>query len=148
MDAVHDTLRFTPAGVPDHDFPIDHPDDDVELLLDGLGFLRGAIVRKASVPDEHAHWRPGGRLLTLIGIVNHLTRVEWRWIDGGFLGVEIERQEEEFHPGPELTIDAALGAYQERSQRTDARVRSTPLNTPCRLEGKESGSACAGCFSI
>lgn len=121
----------------DHGFPVDHPGDDKELLLDWLGFLRGAVVRKASVNDCDAHWRPDGRLLSLVGIVNHLTRVEWRWIDGGFLGLPVERSEAEFTPGAELTIDAALGAYRARSEKTDALVRSTPLDAPCRLEGEE-----------
>lgn len=126
--------------MPDHGFPVDHPDDDKELLLDWLGFLRGAIVRKASVDDRSAHWRPHDRLLSLVGIVNHLTRVEWRWIDGGFLGAEVERSEVEFHPGKELTIETALDAYQERSARTDTLVRSTSLDAACRLEGEEDVS--------
>lgn len=124
----------------DHHFPVDHAGDDTELLLDWLGFLRGAVVRKASVDDGDAHWRPDGRVLSLVGIVNHLTRVEWRWIDGGFLGVPIERNDAEFHPGPELTIDAALAAYRQRAVATDAIVRSTPLDAPCRRAGEEGVS--------
>ncbi len=124
----------------DHGFPVDHPNDDKELLLDWLGFLRGAVVRKASVADGPARWRPDDRLLSLVGIVNHLTRVEWRWIDGGFLGVEIGRSEAEFHPGDDLTIGAALAAYRERSEKTDALVRSTPLDAPCRLQSEENVS--------
>jgi uncharacterized damage-inducible protein DinB len=121
----------------DHGLPVDHPGDEKELLLDWLGFLRGAVVRKAAVDDAKAHWRPEGRLLSLVGIVNHLTRVEWRWMDGGFLGLPIERSETEFHPGAELTIDAALGAYQDRAGRTDVVSRSSPLDAPCRLGGEE-----------
>ncbi len=129
-----------PAAVHDHGFPIDHPDDEKELLLDWLRFLRGAVTRKASVGNRQAHWRPGDRLLSLVGIVNHLTHVESRWIDSGFLGAKIGRSEAEFHPGEELTIDAALDAYQERSAKTDALVRSTPLNAPCQLEGQQNVS--------
>lgn len=121
----------------DRAFPVDHPGDDKELLLDWLGFLRGAVARKASVGDQDAHWRPDGRLLSLAGIVNHLTHVEWRWIDGGFLGVPTSRDEAEFHPGAELTIDAALAAYSERARRTDALVRATSLGAPCRRPGEE-----------
>lgn len=122
--------------MPDHSFPVDHPDDEKELLLDWLRFLRGAVVRKASVGNQNAHWRPEERLLSLIGIVNHLTHVEWRWIDGGFLGVGVERDEAEFQPGEELTIDAAIGAYQKRWLMTDTLVRSTPLDNSCQLEGQ------------
>jgi uncharacterized damage-inducible protein DinB len=130
-----------PATVPGHAFPVDHPGDEKELLLDWLGFLRGALARKASVEDRQAHWGPDGQLISLIGIVNHLTRVEWRWIDGGFLGAPVERSESEFHPGEELTIAAALHAYQERANKTDALVRSTALDAPCRLKRE-------GCVSL
>ncbi len=126
--------------MPDHGFPVDHPNNDKELFLDWLGFLRGAVVRKAAVDDRHAHWRPEDRVLSLVGIVNHLTCVEWRWIDGGFLEAKVERTEAEFHPGDGLTIEAALDAYQERSARTDTLVRSTSLNAACRLEGEEGVS--------
>lgn len=104
--------------------------------MDWLGFLRGAVVRKASVDNRNARWRPENRLISLIGIVNHLTHVEWRWIDGGLLGVGVERYEAEFQPGEELTIDAAIAAYQERWLTTNALVRSTPLDVSCQLEGQ------------
>lgn len=48
-----------------HGFPVDHPGDEKELLLDWLDFLRGAVARKTSVGDQHAHWRPDNRLLSL-----------------------------------------------------------------------------------
>jgi len=117
-------------------FPVDHPGDDKGLLLDWLGFLRGAVVRKASVPDPDAHWQPDGRLLSLVAIVNHLTHVEWRWIDGGFLDATVDRSEAEFRPGDELTIGAALDAYEQRAAATDAFVRSTLLDAACRLQGE------------
>ena len=41
------------------------------------------MLRKASgITDEQARWQPDGKLLPLVGIVNHLTGVETRWIDG------------------------------------------------------------------
>lgn len=124
----------------DDAFPVDHPGDEKELLLDWLAFLRGAVVRKASVENRQAHWRPNHQLLSLVGIVNHLTHVEWRWIDGGFLGVPIDRSESEFHPGEELSIAAALAAYEQRAAKTDALVRSTALDAPCRLKGQDGVS--------
>jgi uncharacterized damage-inducible protein DinB len=107
--------------------------DPRELLLSWLDYLRGAIVRKVDgLSDQDGHWTPDGRLLPLVGIVNHLTHVEWRWIDGGMLGEEVSRHEEEFHPGPELTVEAALAAYRVRAAATDAAVRSMPdLEVPC-----------------
>lgn len=106
------------------DFPLGNPDER-ELLLSWLRFLRGAILRKVQgVSDEAAHWHPEGGLISLLGIVNHLTQVEWRWIDGSMLGEEVSRSEAEFNPGPELTVDAAVAAYRARAVKTDAVVRS------------------------
>lgn len=107
--------------------------DERELLLRWLAFLRGAVLRKVEgLSDDEARWRPGGSLISLLGIVNHLTRVEWRWIDGGMLGREVSRSEAEFSPGPELTVSAAVAAYRDRASATEAAVRSMPsLAEPC-----------------
>ena len=82
------------AGSQQHGaFPGDNT-DETELLLGWLDFLRGAVVRKLEgVTDTDARSRPQGRLIPLLGVVNHLTHVEWRWIDGGFLGDEVSRSE-------------------------------------------------------
>ncbi len=89
--------------------------------------------------EEAAHLRPEGKLISLLGIVNHLTHVEWRWIDGGMLGEATSRNEVEFSPGPELTVAAAVAAYRERAILTDTAVRSFPsLAEPCRRgEGRD-----------
>ena len=106
--------------------------DERELLLRWLAFLRGAVIRKADgLGDEDARWTPDGRLISLIGIVNHLTGVEWRWIDGGMLGHDTTKQDDEYEPGPDLTMEAALVAYRERAAATDAVVRSLSLAAPC-----------------
>jgi uncharacterized damage-inducible protein DinB len=107
--------------------------DERELFLRWLGYLRGAVTRKIEgLSDEDARLRPNGKLISLLGIVNHLTHVEWRWIEGGMLGRAVSRSEEEFSPGPELTVAAALAAYRARATATDAAVRSFPsLTTPC-----------------
>ncbi|HUZ21894.1 MAG TPA: DUF664 domain-containing protein [Acidimicrobiales bacterium] len=127
------------ASDEDIDLPVGNP-DELELLLGWLDYLRGAVVRKLRGVDERdARWSPEGRLLPLLGLVNHLTRLEWRWIDGGMLGEDVSRSEEEFRPGPELTVEAALVAYRDRAARTDAAVRSMPsLSEPCgRAEGTD-----------
>jgi uncharacterized damage-inducible protein DinB len=107
--------------------------DERELLLAWLAWLRGAVLRKVEgVSDDEARWRPGGALISLLGIVNHLTRVEWRWIDGGMLGQQVSRSETEFSPGAELTVTAAVAAYRDRAAATEAAVRSLPsLAEPC-----------------
>jgi uncharacterized damage-inducible protein DinB len=107
--------------------------DERELYLDWLRFLRGAVLRNLEgVSDEDAHWTPGGALIPLLGIVNHLTHVEWRWIDGGMGGAEVSRDDAEFTPQHDLTVVAAVAAYRARAEATDAAVRATPLDTPCR----------------
>jgi uncharacterized damage-inducible protein DinB len=109
--------------------------DDKELYLSWLGYLRGAVLRKIDgLSDDDARWRPGGALVSLLGIVNHLTHVEWRWVDGSLLGAEVWRSEEEFSPGPDLTVDAAVAAYRERGTATDTAVRSLPLTQRCLWE--------------
>ena len=119
-------------------FPGGNPDEK-ELLLSWLRFLRGAVLRKVQgLSEEDARWRPNGSLISLLGILNHLTRVEWRWIDGGMLGRDVSRSEEEFSPGAELTVETAVASYRQRATRTDDLVRSMPLSAPClRAEGTD-----------
>jgi uncharacterized damage-inducible protein DinB len=111
-------------------------DDERELFLRWLRYLREAVIRKSDgLTDEQARWRPEGRLICVLGIINHLTRVEWRWIDGGFLGAQTSRAEEEFSPGPMLTLANAVDAYRARAASTDATVLSLPsLTVPCGTE--------------
>jgi uncharacterized damage-inducible protein DinB len=118
---------------PEIDVPPGHTDER-ELLLSWLAYERGAVLRKAAgVSEEQARWRPEGRLIALLGIVHHLTQVEWRWIDGGFRGQEVSRTDEEFEPGPDMKMEVALAAYRARAAATDAFVRSAPsLGIECQ----------------
>jgi hypothetical protein len=110
-------------------FPEGSP-DEIELHLRWLAFLRGAVLRKASgITDEQARWQPDGRLLPLVGIVNRLTGVETRWIDGTMLGAEVDKPAEEYQPA--LPIAEAIAAYRARATATDAAVRALgDLTTP------------------
>jgi Protein of unknown function (DUF664) len=113
--------------------------DERELLLSWLDYLRGAVVRKVEgLSEDDARWTPDGALIPLLGVVVHLTGVEWRWIDGGLLGRAVSRSEAEFRPGPGLTVAAGLAAYRERAAATDATVRSLALDAPCR-RGEDQG---------
>jgi hypothetical protein len=107
--------------------------DEIELFLRWLGFLRGAVLRKASgITDEQARWRPDGKLLPLVGIVNHLTGVESRWIDREMVGEPVGKPDDEYDP-PGLPIADAIAAYRARAEKTDATVRSIgDLTTPSR----------------
>ncbi len=110
--------------------------DERELLLSWLHYLRGAVLRKVvGLSEEQARWQPDGALISLLGIVNHLTHVEWRWIDGGIIGRATERTEAEFTPGPDLTVSRAVAAYQKRAALTDDVVRTAlSLTVPCRMQ--------------
>lgn len=111
-------------------FPRGHADDR-DLFLDWLAYLRGAVVRNVeNLTDQQARWRPEGALISLLGIVNHLTHVEWRWIDGALLGADVERDEQEFTPGADLTVAAAIAGYRDRALATENVVRRLPLDTP------------------
>jgi hypothetical protein len=113
-------------------FPDGSP-DELELLLRWLSFLRGAVLRKAAgLTDDQARWQPDGKLIPLVGIVNHLTGVETRWIDGEMLGGPMSKPSDEYRP-PSLTIADAISAYEARAKVTDATVRRlADLTTPSR----------------
>jgi uncharacterized damage-inducible protein DinB len=120
----------------------DHPQppptrDERELLLGWLRHLRESLLRKLEdLDEEQARWRPDGALISLLGIVNHLTHVEWRWLDGRMLGAHTSRSEAEFTPGPELTVADAVTRYRERARATEELVRTLPVT---RLSTDGSG---------
>ena len=106
--------------------------NETELLLDWLNYLRGAVIRNIQdLSDEESRWTPDGALISVLGIVNHLTQVEWRWIDGGFLGEAVSKDDREYRPGVELSVSEAVANYRARGGSTDATVRSLSLDTPC-----------------
>jgi uncharacterized damage-inducible protein DinB len=107
--------------------------DERELLLAWLGYLRASLVRKLEdLSEEQARWTPEGALISVLGVVNHLTHVEWRWLDGKMLGAETSRSQAEFHPGPELTVAEACARYRARGAETARAVRGLAVTEPCR----------------
>lgn len=114
--------------------------DEKELLLQWLRYLRGAVRRNLEgLNDAQARWTPGDKLIPLLGIIHHLTHVEWRWIDGAFGGVKVSRSEEEFRPPPDLSLDEALAAYRERATATDATIRFLALTQLSEPDGWADG---------
>ena len=114
--------------------------DERELLLAWLGYLRRTVLRKVEGLDEvQARWTPDGKLIPLIGIVNHLTRVEWRWLEGGFRGAKVDRSEEEFNPGSEVSLQGVITAYRERSTLSDSVVRTLDLSQSSDPDGWAEG---------
>lgn len=107
--------------------------DERSVLLEFLQMKRDAVVRTADgLTDEQARWRPDGKLIAIAGIINHLTHVEWRWIDGRYLRQEVSRSESEFTVEDRSLADV-LGAYRDRWTKTDAAIRDAPsLDVECR----------------
>ncbi len=109
-----------------------------ELLLRFLHRQREEVVATAEgLSDAEARRMPDGRLLPIVGIINHLTHAEWRWIEGRYLGREFPPRTDEFAPEA-TTIDDVRVAYWAQAQRTDEIVRDAPsLEAPC--VGREGG---------
>lgn len=94
-------------------------DDEKELLLQWLNYMRGAVLRNIEgLDDAQARRTPNGKLIPLLGIVNHLAKVEWRWIEGGFSGADVSRTEKEFTPGQDVTLREVIYARGYSSDRT------------------------------
>ena len=106
--------------------------DERELLLRFLQRQREEVAATADgLSDDQARWTPDGRLLPIIGIVNHLTHAEWRWTEGRYLGKVFPPRTDEFAPS-DVTLDDVRVAYWEQAQRTDEIVRGAPsLAAPC-----------------
>jgi hypothetical protein len=118
--------------------------DERELLIRYLHRQREDVVAAASGPTEdQARWTPEGRLLPIIGVINHLVHVEWRWIDGRYLEVPFPPRAEEFRVGRDVSLGDVISAYSQRAQRTEAVVRSAPsLEVAC--VGVEGQGRCRG----
>lgn len=86
--------------------------DERKLFIAWLDFLRGSVTKKLDgLSEAQARWTPDGRLISILGVVNHLTRVEWRWIDGAFLGGETARSEHEFRPPSDVAVADIVDSY-------------------------------------
>ncbi len=122
-------MRFDPPS------EVEPTSDERELLLRYLQLQRELVVSATvDLTDAQARWRPpGGRLIPLIGIVNHLTHVEARWIDGSYSRQPVERRSEaEFSVGTDRTLAEVVDAYAARAEKTARVVRGAPgLDAPC-----------------
>jgi Protein of unknown function (DUF664) len=100
--------------------------DERELLLRYLHRQRQEVlVCTEGLTDDQAGWTPDGRLLPVGGVINHLTHVEWRWIEGRYLRREFPPRGEEFRLA-RFPLDDLIDAYREQARRTDDHVRAAP----------------------
>jgi hypothetical protein len=113
--------------------------DEREILLGYIRWQREQVVGTAEgLSEEQLRWTPPGRLLPIIGIVNHLTHMEWRWVEGRYLGSPFPPRHEEFTLAPNVSSGRVIGDYWDQAQRTESIVRAAPtLSVPCM--GDEGG---------
>ncbi len=111
-----------------------HPTlDERELLLRFLHRQREEVVASATaLTDDQARWTPDGRLLPIIGVINHLSHVEWRWIDGRYLGSTFRLREDEFRVSDDVSLAEVIATYWARERETERIVKSAPsLDIAC-----------------
>lgn len=114
--------------------------DERDLLLAFAAWQREQVVATvADLTDEQARWQPEGKLLPILAVIDHLTGMETRWIEGRYLDVPIPPPHQELPTPPaDLTLAAALVAYERRAARTEEIVRAAPsLDEP--LLGRNGG---------
>jgi hypothetical protein len=98
--------------------------DERELLLRFLHRQREEVVAVArGLSDEQARWRPEGRLLSIVGIINHLTHVECRWIEGRYLARGFPPRTDEF-AADGIGIAEACARYWTQAHKTNEVVRN------------------------
>jgi uncharacterized damage-inducible protein DinB len=113
--------------------------DERELLLGFIRWQREQVVATTSgLSEDELRWTPDGRLHPIIGIVNHLAHMEWRWIEGRYLGSEFPPRTDEFAVDAETPGAEVVAQYWRQAERTEAAVRAAPsLDVPCL--GDEGG---------
>ena len=122
--------------------------DERELFLRWLVYLRESLLTRLDDIDEaQARWTPDGKLIQLLGIVNHLAHVERRWTDGVYLGGAFSRSEEEFRVPVGRTIAEVVADYRAAAANTEAVVRARLRRTISAAATRIPVSTCAGCSS-
>jgi hypothetical protein len=107
--------------------------DERELLLGFLDWKRGAVLHTADgLTDDQARWTPDGKLLPIAGIINHLTQVETRWIDGRYLRADPPPPQPDIEFASQRPLADLVADYCTRRERTNEVVRAAPgLDVAC-----------------
>jgi uncharacterized damage-inducible protein DinB len=128
-------FSLSTAPVPDR--------DERELLLGYIRWQREQVVATTSgLSEDELRWTPADRLLPIIGVVNHLAHMEWRWIEGRYLGSDFPPRTEEFAVDRKTSGAEVVERYWQQAQRTDAFVRAAPsLDVPCLGDEGSRGPA-------
>jgi uncharacterized damage-inducible protein DinB len=124
----------------DRHWPRQWADDELRLLWEFLGFLRVTAVNKLAGLDPGPAARaplPTSPVMSLLGVVKHLTAVEREWLSivgGGsdLPSLWTEDPESDWRLAPGDTPASVAAAYQEEWGRSEA-----------ALHGKAAGDAAA-----
>jgi hypothetical protein len=111
----------------------DSNSDEREVLLGYIRWQREQVVATANgLTEAELRWTPSDHLLPIIGIINHLTHMEWRWVEGRYLGSEFPARTDEFSVPDDLSGVQAIDAYWQQALRTERIVRDAPsLEVAC-----------------
>ena len=117
--------------------------DERELLLGYIRWQREQVVATADgLTEDQLRWTPSGGLLPILGIINHLTHMEWRWIEGRFGGSEFPDRADEFAVDPQVAASEVIGGYWEQARNTERIVRAAEsLDQPCLGDEHGRGQA-------
>lgn len=108
--------------------------DEREVLLGFLDAKRAAVLQAADgLDDAQGRWTPsGGVLLPIAGIINHLTQVETRWVDGRYLQLEPPAADPDVEFASARPLAELVDDYCVRRRRTNDIVRGAPgLDAEC-----------------
>jgi len=115
--------------------------DERTTLMTMLEYAREtAITKAAGLTDEQAAQAPlpTSPLMTIGGVLHHLTWVERDWIDvrllhgpdeGPWTEAEPDR---EFTVGAQMPIAEVVATYREQTRRLDQRIADLDLDTPAQ----------------
>ena len=113
-----------------------------ELLLGFVRWQREQVVATANgLTEEQLRWTPDGRLLPIIGVINHLANMEWRWIEGRYLGRAFPPREEEFVARVDRDGRRRDRRLLASGARTDEIVRGRARPSRCRASATKAGGA-------
>lgn len=97
--------------------------DEKTTLLTFLGYLREAVIAKAEgVPDADAKAPGVASGTSLLGMVKHLTAVEFNWFVWAYEGADLPLRDDEAPPTAQETGAELIAAYRAAARRGDEAV--------------------------
>lgn len=95
--------------------------DEKTTLLTFLDYLRDAVAAKAEGAGEESvrvAGVPSGT--SVLGLVRHLTAVEFNWFVWAYAGADTRQREDAPQPDPAEPAEGVVGAYREAVARSNA----------------------------